>query len=204
MNTLVDHPTEYFRQWIAPRSDLLKALEEEARNEQIPIVGPLVGKLLYLLARLRNAQHLLELGTAIGYSTLYLAHACRHTGGHLVSLELSETLASRARANIDREGLSAWAEVRQANALKALQVMQAPLDMIFMDIEKEDYLTALPACAQLLTPGGLLFVDNTGFKDAHNFNQAIFQSNKWEVVNLWGFLPGHSPEHDGLCLALRT
>jgi predicted O-methyltransferase YrrM len=94
--------------------------------------------------------------------------------------------------------------VRQANALQALQVMQAPLDMIFMDVEKEDYLKALPACERLLTPGGLLFVDNTGFKDAHNFNQAIFQSNKWEAVNLWGFLPGHSPEHDGLCLALRT
>jgi len=49
----------------------------------------------------------------------------------------------------------------------------------------------------------LLIADNTGFEDAHPFNQTIFEDSDWESVNLWTFLPGHSPENDGLCFALK-
>jgi predicted O-methyltransferase YrrM len=75
--------------------------------------------------------------------------------------------------------------------------------MIFMDIEKDDYRRALPMCADKLRADGLLVADNTGFQDAHAFNQAVYEDPDWELVNLWTFLPGHSPENDGLCIALK-
>lgn len=203
MNPMTDDPLDYFRQWLPPRSGTLQRLEDEARSEQIPIVGPVVGKLLYMIARIKNARTILELGTATGYSALHLAEACRHTGGRIITVETDDALARRARENIAREGLSHTVEVRCAEALSAVAAMQGPVDMIFMDIEKKEYVRALPACTRLMAPGGVLLADNTGFREAHAFNRAIFGSTEWEVVNLWSYLPYHSPEHDGICLAVK-
>jgi predicted O-methyltransferase YrrM len=81
--------------------------------------------------------------------------------------------------------------------------MKGPFDLIFMDIEKADYARALPECHRLLRRGGLLVADNVAFPDADAFNRAIFKDPGWQPVALFAFLPGHSPERDGLCLALR-
>jgi predicted O-methyltransferase YrrM len=81
--------------------------------------------------------------------------------------------------------------------------MEAVVDLVFMDIEKADYIRALPHCHRLLKPGGLLVADNVGFKDADAFNRAIATDPRWTSASLFSFLPGHSPEMDGICLALR-
>ena len=112
-------------------------------------------------------------------------------------------MAARARANIRKAGLETRVEIRKGSALDLLADMQGPFDFIFMDIEKEEYAPALPHCERLLKPGGLLVVDNTAFPEAEEFNQALAASPSWQFVQLFSFLPAHSPEHDGLCLALR-
>ena len=89
----------YFRD-LVPKSDaLLLGLEEEADRESIPIVGPVVGELLFVLARATGATRILELGTATGYSGIFLGRACAEIGGRVVSLEFDEAMAARARAN---------------------------------------------------------------------------------------------------------
>ncbi len=65
----------YFRNLVPPRTELLRRLEAEAEQEHIPIVGPVVGELLFILARVMGARRILELGTATGYSAIYLAQA---------------------------------------------------------------------------------------------------------------------------------
>ena len=82
--------------------------------------------------------------------------------------------------------------------------MTGPFDFIFMDLDKESYLPALPHCRRLLKPGGLLVTDNVGFAGAAAFNQELFASEDWRTVHLLSFLPNHSPEHDGLSLAVRV
>ncbi len=72
-----------------------------------------------------------------------------------------------------------------------------------MDIDKEGYLPALEGCHRLLRLGGLLVVDNTGFQGAADFNQALLTDRRWRSVNLLTFLPQHSPEKDGLALAIK-
>jgi predicted O-methyltransferase YrrM len=204
MSEMIAHPEAYFRGMVPNRSALLKSLEEEARREAIPIVGPVVGELLYVLARATGARRILELGTATGYSAIFLAEACAATGGHLTAMELDGAMAQRAAANLSSAGLSQWAEVKCVNVLEEIARTAEPFDFLFMDIEKEDYLPMLPHITRVLRTGGFLLADNVGFVDADPFNRAVVADPSWRTVSLYAFLPEHSPENDGLCLAVRV
>ncbi len=193
-----------FRAFIPPRDELLLALEEEARQERIPIVGPLVGELLFILARATQARRILELGTATGYSAIYLARGCEPHQGRVVTLEADGAMATRARKNFSRAGLTERIEVREGEALLLMENMADSFDLAFLDIDKESYLAALTQCQRLLRVGGLLVADNVGFAAAQEFNQEIFRRPEWRVAPLLCFLPEHSPERDGLCLAVKV
>ena len=200
MSGMVDNPEIYFSKHVPDRDPLLIELEEEARNENIPIVGPVVGELLFMLARITQAKRILELGTATGYSAIFLARACKTFNGKVVTLENNQEMVARAQENFKNEN---HVEIRLGDAMAELSKSKDEYDFIFMDIEKKDYVRALPHCENLLKTGGLLFADNIGFKDADPFNQTIAKSPQWRSVSLFAYLPFHSPEHDGLCLALR-
>jgi predicted O-methyltransferase YrrM len=204
MNQMTPHPESYFRGFIPRRDPLLLELERQARAETIPIIGPVVGELLFILARATNAVNILELGAAIGYSTIFLALGSEAAGGRVVTLEWDEAMATRARGNFGKAGLDRQIEIRTGDALKLMGEMAGPYDLIFMDIDKESYLPALHHCRRLLKIGGLLVTDNVGFAGAADFNREIFASPDWRTVHLLGFLPEHSPEHDGLSLAVRV
>ena len=77
-----------FKDLVPPRAELLQRLEAEAEQERIPIVGPVVGELLFILARAMGARRILELGTATGYSAIYLAQAVAPESGQVITLEL--------------------------------------------------------------------------------------------------------------------
>lgn len=203
MSEIVDNPESYFRQYIPHRDLLLITLEEQAQQENIPIVGPVVGELLFLLARITRAKRILELGTATGYSAIFLAKACKIFDGKVITMENDPEMAIRARRHFQNAGLENNVEIRCGDALVELAKTKDMFDFIFMDIEKEDYIRALPHCENLLKTGGLLVADNVGFKDADPFNQAMAKSPKWRAVSLFAYLPFHSPEHDGVCIALR-
>ena len=203
MGNMIEDPEGYFRNQVPGRDELLLGLEDEAREEGIPIVGPVVGHLLYLLVRANQGRKVLELGTATGYSAIFLGRACRENGGRLVTLEWDPVMAERAKANLQRAELSPLTEVRVGSALELMESMEGPYDLIFMDLDKEYYLPALSSCRRLLRPGGLLLVDNVGFRGADPFNKTISSDLDWLAIPLWAFLPGHSPEQDGLMIALR-
>ena len=203
MSTIVDQPEHYFRQLIPNRDELLVELEAEAERENIPISGPVVGELLYILAGAVKARRILELGTATGYSAIYLAKACELFDGCVVTLENDSAMAARAQRNLQTAGIAHLVDIRVKDALEALSQMEEMFDYIFMDIEKQDYVKALPDCERLLVKGGLLVADNVGFKDADAFNRAMSGNPAWRTVALFSFLPLHSPENDALCLALR-
>ena len=112
-------------------------------------------------------------------------------------------MARRARENIAAAGLSARVEVKIGDAQALMAALNGPFDLIFMDIDKEGYLPALAGCHRLLRLGGLLVVDNTGFQGAADFNQALLADRRWRSVNLLTMLPQHSPEKDGLALAVK-
>ena len=203
MSSMLPDLEGYFRSFVPPRDRLLLDLEEEAGREGIPIVGPVVGELLFILARATAAAKVLELGTATGYSAIYLGRACHPEQGRVITLEQDAAMAARARANLDKAGLGKRVEVRVGSALELMAKMSGPFDLIFLDIGKESYLPALPQCHRLLKVGGLLVADNVGFSGAADFNLEIFNQKQWRTVHLLSLLPQHSPEKDGLSLAVR-
>jgi predicted O-methyltransferase YrrM len=200
---MIPDPDRYFRNLVPPRSALIRSLEEQAQREDIPIVGPLVGELLYILVRATHAVRVLELGTATGYSALFLAEACAAIKGRLTTLEWDAEMARQAEVNLAAAGLTPWVEIRCTDALEEMTQLEGQYDLIFMDIEKEDYATLLPQCSRITAPGGLLLADNVAFADADPFNRAIHADPGWRSVALYALLPLHSPEKDGLGLAVR-
>jgi caffeoyl-CoA O-methyltransferase len=203
MSAMIPDLEGYFRGLVPPGDAVLQELEQEAQRESIPIVGPVVGELLFVLARATGAAHILELGTATGYSGIFLGRACAEINGRVVSLEYDEAMATRARANFARAGLADVVEVKVGEALSLMAGMSETFDLIFLDIDKESYLPALSHCRRLLRSGGLLVADNTGFTGAADFNREILSHPAWRAVHLLSFLPRHSPEHDGLTLAVK-
>ena len=127
MSVLIKNPEKYFRQFIPKRSALRKELEEEAVREDIPIIGPVVGELLFILARIIRAERILELGTATGYSAIYIAEAFENLEGQLVTLENDPVMASRARKNLIRAGFDDQIKIRVGDAIEEMKKLPEPI-----------------------------------------------------------------------------
>lgn len=202
MSKMIPNPEELFRDLVPASRGIPAELEEEAEHEGIPIVGPLVGRLLTILARATGARRVLELGTASGYSAMRLAGGMA-PDGRLTSLEHDPDMAGRARRNLRRAGLEGVVEVLVGEAADILSDLEPGFDLAFLDIDKAAYAPSLPHLKRLLRPGGLLVADNTAFTAAAAFNRALAEDSGWLEAPLLCFLPGHSPERDGLSLAVR-
>lgn len=174
MSKMIPYPESYFSKFVPVRDEFLVALEREAQQEGIPSVGPVVGELLYILSRATGARTILELGTANGYSTIYLARACQSAKGRVITVDWDQDMAIRAKTNLEKCGLAHLAEIMVGDAIDLMASMDGPFDLIFMDIDKEYYADALPHCLRLLRIGGLLITDNVGFQSADTFNREIF------------------------------
>jgi predicted O-methyltransferase YrrM len=137
-------------------------LDEIARgNEQrgLPLVDAEVGALLRVLATAVNATRILEIGTAIGYSGIWLAGALP-PGGMLMTMEMSEERAHEARENFARAGLADRVSVIVGDANLKLAKVSGPFDLIFQDGDKQLYSPMLDRLVALLRPRGLLVTDN--------------------------------------------
>jgi predicted O-methyltransferase YrrM len=137
-------------------------LDEIARGNQtrgLPLVDAEVGALLRVLATAAAATRILEIGTAIGYSGIWLAGALP-PGGMLLTMELSEERAAEARANFARAGLADRVSVIVGDAQLKIAKVSGPFDLIFQDGAKSLYEPLLDRLVGLLRPGGLLVTDN--------------------------------------------
>jgi predicted O-methyltransferase YrrM len=129
----------------------------------LPLVDAEVGALLRVLATSIAATRILEIGTAIGYSGIWLAGALP-PGGMLVTLELDEERAREARDNFAKAGISDRVSVVTGDAALKLAKVSGPFDLIFQDGAKRLYTPLLDRLVALLRPGGLLITDNVLWK----------------------------------------
>ena len=139
-----------------------RVLDEIARGNQqrgLPLVDAEVGALLRVLASAVNASSILEIGTAIGYSGIWLAGALP-PGGMLMTLEMNEERAREARDNFARAGLADRVSVIVGDANLKLAKLSGPFDLIFQDGDKQLYSPMLDRLVALLRPRGLLVTDN--------------------------------------------
>jgi predicted O-methyltransferase YrrM len=144
---------------------VLEAALITSAGASLPAIGvsPPQGRMLELLARIRGARTILELGTLGGYSTIWLARALP-ADGRLVTLEVSPAYSEVARGNIARAGLDHLVEQRIGPAIETLPALVAegagPFDFIFIDADKVSYPDYLPWTLELAAPGTVIVADN--------------------------------------------
>jgi len=137
----------------------LAIIDREGRAEGLPLVYPETGALLHSLARSCGARRILEIGTAIGYSTLWLATALPPDGA-LITMEYDAARAARARDHFSVAGYAGQVNVIVGDATRFLHKVAGPFDLIFQDSDKKLYEPMLDRLVALLRPGGLLVADN--------------------------------------------
>ena len=137
----------------------LALIDREGRAEGLPLVYPDTGALLHTLARGCGATRILEIGTCIGYSTLWLATALPATGT-VITIEYDAARAARARDHFAAAGCADRVSVIVGDAMRFLHKVAGPFDLIFQDSDKQLYEPMLDRLLELLRPGGLLIADN--------------------------------------------
>jgi predicted O-methyltransferase YrrM len=153
----------YLDSLVPPRDPVLARMEDEARRENIPIVEPHEGALLSLLVKIAGAKRVLELGTAIGYSGIWLLRGA--VDGSLTTFEVDHKRAERARANFAEAGLGKQALVLEEDAVGGLQKLETRFDACFIDLlnsfPSEDVTRRVgDLCLERLDAGALLMADN--------------------------------------------
>jgi caffeoyl-CoA O-methyltransferase len=138
---------------------LLEDIAAEGRKEKLPLVDAEVGALLRVLALACGARRILEIGTAIGYSGIWLAGALP-AEGQLITIDIDSERARRARENFARAGLIGRVEVIAGDAMQVMGTLSGPFDLVYQDGAKQLYTPLLDPLVALLRPGGLLVTDN--------------------------------------------
>jgi predicted O-methyltransferase YrrM len=160
MGSIVPEPIEQYLATLNRLPDsVLKDIAEAGRQTELPLIDAEVGALLRVLATAVRATRILEIGTAIGYSGIWLAGALA-PGGMLITLEAKPDRAKQARDNFARAGLADRANVMVGDSNLLLAKVSGPFDLIFQDGDKRLYSPMLDRLVDLLRPGGLLVTDN--------------------------------------------
>jgi caffeoyl-CoA O-methyltransferase len=150
---------DYIYSSLPERDATLRDMEAEAQARNIPIVGPAVGRLLYQLASMIKARTVFEMGSAIGYSTIWWARAVGE-GGRVIYTDGSRKNADEARRNLERAGVLDRVTIKVGDALEILSEQKEPFDIVFNDVDKEDYPRAFRVAASRVRKGGLFVADN--------------------------------------------
>ncbi len=156
-----DPKVEKYLYSILPKRDaVLTEMERYAKRHSVPIVGPAVGRLLAQLVQLIGARRIFELGSAIGYSTIWMARAAG-PGAEVHYTDGDPANAQRAQAYLDRSGVASRVQVHVGDALELLDNSTGEFDLIFNDVDKHQYPAVFHKAVSSIRSGGLFVTDNT-------------------------------------------
>ena len=185
-------------------------MERIGAERDFPIIGPQCGAVCYLAAKLMGARRVFELGSGFGYSAYWFASAVKENGGGEVHhTEYDEGMSRDARARLKALGLAGVMRFHVGDGMNALRRARGPFDIVFCDIEKEDYPAAVPVAAKKLRHGGVFVLDNmlwdgrifdekdekASTKGIREATRLIREDPSWVVTLL--------PLRDGMMLAMK-
>ena len=144
----------------AQRQTLSKEELEAGRPQRMLAIGEEAGRFLNLLIKAAGCRNLLELGTSVGYSTIWLAEAARVNGGQVTTIDENEDKTAQARDYLAQAGLGEVVTFVTGDALEAIAGHPGPFDFVLLDVWKSAYIPCLEAFLPKLAPGGLIAADN--------------------------------------------
>ena len=155
---ILDETIEQYLHGLRPeRSAVMREMEEHAERDSVPIVEWETGRLLAMLCRVLDPV-VLEVGTAIGYSTLHMAEQLQR--GRVVTLERDPERAAQARSYLERGGVADRVEIVEGDALETLASLEGPFDLLFVDASKGEYTRYIELAEPKLSERALMVVDN--------------------------------------------
>jgi len=206
---IVNHEIEKYLEIFRNERDPVQIeMEIKAEREKFPIIGPDVGNLLYLLAKISKANSVLELGSGFGYSAYYFAKALPENG-KIVCTDMEEVNKMLTEENFRRGGFKCSLEYIVGDALKTGKELQEKFDIVYNDIDKEFYPETIEIANSRLRRGGMFITDNTLWggkvilKGVHDeptmgvieFNNKLKNDNRFEISVL--------PFRDGVTIAVK-
>lgn len=144
----------------AAEKQILSVLDEIKRGPWMANVATLHGRLLRILTEAVNAKQVVEIGTSNGYSALWICLGLQTTGGKLITHEIDPERAALAKANFKQAGVEHIVTVVLGDAHETVTRLKEPIDLLFIDADKDGYLDYLNKLLPLVRPGGLILADN--------------------------------------------
>jgi predicted O-methyltransferase YrrM len=198
---------DYVYVMLPARDEVLQEMETEAAKNDVAIVGPAVARVLYQLAVISKAKRVFEMGSAIGYSTIWWARAVGE-GGRVIYTDGDPKRAEKARRYFERAGVSQRIVVRVGDALEILSEQKEPYDIIFNDVDKTDYPRVVRLALPHLKSGGLFITDNVlwsgkvGKPNPDETTKAILEFNRliYESKDLFTTI---LPIRDGVAVCVK-
>jgi caffeoyl-CoA O-methyltransferase len=208
-NFVTSGPVDDYLYSLLPRRDeVLAEMEAYATEHKVPIVGPAVARVLQQLATMIQAQSVFELGSAIGYSTIWWARAVGDKG-RVVYTDSDSKNVARARGYFERAGVSKRISLHTGDALEYLSEQKQEFDIIFNDVDKEDYPRVLKLAPSHLRQGGLFITDNVLWSGrvaekspTEATTKAILEFNR-QLCASPDFFTTILPIRDGLAVAMK-
>src|SRR6187431_2189234 len=157
MLLVADKVSDYLERLVPARHPELVAMENYAREQDFPIIGPVVGHLCYQVARMIGARRVFEMGSGFGYSTAFFARAVEENGGGVVHhVVWDDALSQRARMHLGAMGYDGVVRYHVGEAIDALRMEPGPFDLVFNDVDKHAYPASVPVIESKLRSGGVL------------------------------------------------
>jgi caffeoyl-CoA O-methyltransferase len=201
---------DYINALLPSRDPVLREMERFAAKHQVPIVGPACARVLFQLARSINAQRVFEMGSAIGYSTLWLARAVGPQG-KVFYTDSDPANARRAEEYLRRAAVLERVRFLIGDALEMLDRTEGQFDLVFNDVDKVQYPEVLRRAAPRVRLGGIFVTDNVlwsgqvadhsargdaATRAIRTFNSRLYRSKEFFTVII--------PLRDGLAVAWKT
>jgi caffeoyl-CoA O-methyltransferase len=208
MNGITDHGVELYMEDILPaRDELLAEIEKRAHDRSIPIIGPVVARVLEQYAKIIGAKRIFEMGSAIGYSTIWLARAAGEDG-RVYYTDGSRSNAEEARGYFDRAAVSDRIEILTGDSMDMLESVEGEFDLIFNDVDKYQYPDAFKKAVPRIRKGGLFITDNVLWygrvarSDNDKDTEGVREFNRL-IYSDRGLLPSILPVRDGIAVCLK-
>jgi predicted O-methyltransferase YrrM len=209
MGGITEGPVEdYVYSLLPSRDEVLAEMESLAAEKKIPIVGPAVGRVLAQYAMIAKAKTVFEMGSAIGYSTIWWARAIGEDG-QVFYTDGDQRNADQARRYFQRAGVSDRIKINVGDALELLSEQKQEFDIIFNDVDKDDYPRVLRLAVPKLRKGGLFITDNvlwSGRVVSQNppdpRTKGILEFNQ-ELYNTKDLFSTILPLRDGVAVAVK-
>lgn len=194
-------------------SDICNEIEKQAIADQVPIIRKEMGNLLKVLLTLKQPSRILEVGTAVGYSSILMSENMP-AGCTITTIEKFEKRIPIARENFKRAGKEDVITLLEGDALEIMSELEGGFDFIFMDAAKGQYINFLPQVMRLLVPGGLLISDNVlqegdivesryGVTRRNRTIHARMREYMYTITHMDELITSVVPIGDGITLSVR-